>query len=100
MASAVSFCCDVHKDPFECPDALIFYKPNYDEYGIIIHDGPSYQNIGYCPWCGTKLGESKRDLWFDTLEELGFDEPFEQNIPKEFRSEEWWNCKKTKGIRN
>ncbi|WP_435367755.1 DUF6980 family protein [Metabacillus litoralis] len=24
------------------------------------------------PWCDSKLPESKRDLWFDTFEELGF----------------------------
>lgn len=36
------------------------------------------------------LPDSKIDLWFDTLEQLGFDEPFEQDIPKKFKSDEWY----------
>ncbi|WP_425490327.1 DUF6980 family protein [Heyndrickxia vini] len=34
---------------------------------------------------------SKRDLWFDTLEKLGYDAPYEQDIPEEFNSEKWYN---------
>jgi hypothetical protein len=86
--------CEQHDDPFECPDNLIFYSLKFDEYGLIVHDGgSSYIMIEFCPWCGTKLPESKRDLWVDTLEELGFDEPFEQEIPQKFRSDEWYRSK-------
>ncbi|YCA17088.1 hypothetical protein M1D72_05965 [Vibrio sp. AK197] len=46
--------------------------------------------INYCPWCGVKLPESKRDLWFDTLEKLGFDDPTEQDIPEEFNTGKWY----------
>jgi hypothetical protein len=35
------------------------------------------------------LPDSKRDLWFATLEEMGFDDPYEQDIPKEFETDEW-----------
>ena len=62
----------------------------FDEYGLIIHDGgSSYIDIKYCPWCGSKLPESKRDLWFETLENLGFEDPIEQNIPEEFQTGKW-----------
>lgn len=91
MDAAIRFECDTHSDKFECPDVLISYSEKFDEYGIIIHDGGASSSlIDYCPWCGTKLPESKRDLWFDTLEELGFDNPFDEEIPKEFNSRDWY----------
>ncbi len=33
---------------------------------------------------------SLRDNWFDALEELGFDDPDNQKIPEEFKTDEWW----------
>ena len=92
MKNNVNHKCDQHDDPFDCLDNLITYSDKFDEYGLIIHDGgTSYILINYCPWCGSKLSESKRDLWFKTLEKLGFDEPLEQNIPEEFKSDKWYN---------
>jgi hypothetical protein len=85
------FDCDIHKDIFECPDILVKYSSQFDEYGLIIHDGGSSTlEIYFCPWCGKKLPESKRDRWFDKLEELGINDPSEENIPKEFLSDEWY----------
>ena len=91
MNNNLTLNCEVHTDIFECPDVLINYIPKFDEYGLIIHDGGnSVIAISYCPWCSTKLPDSKRDMWFDKLEELGFEDPGEQNIPKEFCSEAWY----------
>ena len=90
MTEHANFTCADCVDPYECPDTLISYISRFDEYGIIIHDGgTSSISISYCPWCGTKLPDSKRDLWFATLEEMGFDDPCEQDIPKEFETDEW-----------
>ena len=84
--------CDIHKNKLECVDALLDYNSKFDEYGIIIHDGGSaVSSISFCPYCGTKLPESKRDEWFDTLEKMGFDNPGEQDIPKEFLTDEWYS---------
>ena len=92
MERAIQFDCDKCDDEYECPDTLLSYIPNFDEYGIIIHDGgTSSLSIQYCPWCGQKLPDSKRDLWFDTLESLGFDDPSEQNIPPEFQTDKWYS---------
>jgi hypothetical protein len=91
METRVNFRCEEHLDPFDCADNLVIYSPRFDEYGLIIHDGGhSYVLIEYCPWSGTKLPDSKRDQWFDRLKELGFDNPLEQDIPKEFLTEEWY----------
>jgi hypothetical protein len=62
------------RERYHDPDVLIQYSPKFEEYGIIVHDGgESYVVFQFCPWCGTRLPESKRDLWFDTLQGLGLD---------------------------
>lgn len=91
MKRQLEMSCDLHGDPFECADHLVLYNARFDEYGIIIHDGGnSYSVIQFCPWCGKKLPKSKRDLWFETLGTLGFDNPVIQKIPVEFETDEWY----------
>lgn len=69
----------------------MYYNAKFDEYGIIIHDGgASFSEIKFCPYCGSSLPQSKRDLWFDTLEKLGYDDPFDQDIPEDFESNRWY----------
>jgi len=54
--------CDMHPDPFDCPDNLIYYSQEYNEYGILIHDGASsYIHIRYCPWCGGELPDPRNE---------------------------------------
>ncbi|MDF9825862.1 hypothetical protein M2475_002230 [Breznakia sp. PF5-3] len=36
------------------------------------------------------MPDSKRDLWFDELEKLGYENPFEEDIPIEYKSILWW----------
>jgi hypothetical protein len=91
MERQLAWHCDMHSDPFDCPDCLVHYVEKFDEYGLIIHDGgTSFCLISHCPWCGTALPESKRDRWFDELAALGFDNPSEQDIPERFQSSEWY----------
>jgi hypothetical protein len=91
MARAVAFTCHAHANEFECPDSLVHYLPRFDEYGLIIHDGgESFQAISYCPWCGSKLPESKRDRWFDELADLGIDDPHEEDVPPQYLSDAWY----------
>ena len=86
--------CEQHNDEYECPDVLIKYIEKFDEYGLIIHDGSSsIMTIKFCPFCGFQLPASKRDLWFEKLEKLGFDDPGKQNIPNEFDNNEWYKNK-------
>ena len=83
MNLAIKFDCDIHQSKYDFPE--------FDEYGILIKDGgTSYSTISYCPWCGTKLPNSKRDEWFETLASLGFDDPCQQNIPEKFKSRDWY----------
>jgi hypothetical protein len=92
MKDAVESVCDQHADRFDCPDALVSYSAKFDEYGIIIHDGgSSVCHISYCPWCGTKLPDSKRDRWFEELERLGIREPSEESIPEIYHDARWYS---------
>ena len=71
-------------------DKILKYHDMYDEYGIPIYDGgSSVIQISYCPWCGSKLPESKRDRWFEELRQLGFEDEYD-DIPEEYTTDEWW----------
>ena len=76
-------------------DKVVYYSSTFNEYGLPIHDGEngmatSYVTINFCPWCGKKLPVSKSDEWFETLEKMGYENPFvDENIPEEFKTSEW-----------
>jgi|SRR5690606_12428764 len=97
----MEYCCKsikYHLDPSnnlsdenDSPDIIIKYIAKFDEYGIPIYDGGSSMIvIHYCPWCGKQLPESKRDLWFDTLENMEVNVDLADEIPEEFRSSKWY----------
>nr|WP_308355050.1 DUF2797 domain-containing protein [Streptomyces sp. MUM 203J] len=74
--------CSTHGDPYACPDALVVFVARFQEYGLVIHDGgSSYAGMDYCPWCGTRLPESRRDRWFEEMERLGID-PVRTRCPR------------------
>lgn len=89
MNRQVGLRCEVHADPFACPDALVRFVPRFQEYGLVVHDGgTSHVGITYCPWCGSRLPASQRDRWFDELEARGID-PWEDELPPEFEDDRW-----------
>ena len=86
----VNQCAEHANDPFACPDMLFAYSDTFDEYGVIVHDGsPSMLIVSHCPFCGMALPDSRRDEWFDRLEAMGIDDPFEAELPADFRSGAW-----------
>lgn len=91
MQAQVDLVCPTHAVREDCPDALISYSDKFREYGLVVHDGGSGSiRIGFCPWCGTKLPASLRDRWFEALAALGFEDPWEQDIPEAFHSDAWY----------
>ena len=55
MAADLGQRCDVHKDRFDCPDALVTRNSD-GSFGLIVHDGgSSFIAISFCPWCGERL---------------------------------------------
>jgi hypothetical protein len=74
MEVNVQYRCNDHSSPFECPDCLVYYNEDFEEYGIIIHDGTGdIITISHCPWCGNKLPKSSREVLIKMLVKLGID---------------------------
>lgn len=56
MKEQMNWSCDIHAEPFDCADSIIYYSKSLGEYGLLIHDGgSSFLTISFCPFCGTKL---------------------------------------------
>ena len=89
IADQITQTCDQHPNRHDCPDTLLVYEPRFDEFSILIRDGGSSSTIHFCPWCGVKLPDSKRDRWFHELEALGYDDPVQQEIPKQYLTDAW-----------
>lgn len=66
----------------------IGYDPRFDEYTMA--SGDQRQALFYCPFCGGRLPQSKRDRWFDELEALGITDPWDGEVPAAYRSDAWW----------
>jgi hypothetical protein len=82
--------CPDHPDRLDCPDAALVYLAKFDEYVRPSRDGGSAgQVLTRCPFCGGRLPESRRDAWFDALEERGLS-PWGTALPGEFESDRWW----------
>ncbi len=89
MAYHATFACEEHPNLSECSKAAIIYNPRFDEYHIGPRGGTGDElRMANCPWCGTMLPESKRDLWFERLEQMGID-PLQEEVPEEFNSAAW-----------
>ena len=88
MNNQINLKCETHENDYDCPDKLFSFNPKFNEYGIIIHDGGSSAiQINYCPFCGTELPGSKRNLWFAKLKDLGYEDPIDNdNIPEDFKN--------------
>ena len=69
---------------------LILYVPPFQEYGLPVNDGgESFILIKYCPWCGAKLPQSKRNKWFSKMSRLGYTSLFARDIPEAYLQEDW-----------
>ncbi len=71
-------------------DVPINYVSKFREVGLMCLDGgTSYLLLEFCPFCGSALAKSLRDVWFDRLEALGL-EPGDSGIPAELKTDHWW----------
>jgi hypothetical protein len=78
-------------EDFDNVDTPIFYSRKFDEYGVkIVDGGQSSILISHCPWCGQKLPDSKRDLWFYELGRLGIKDPWTEKLPERYLTDEWY----------
>jgi uncharacterized protein DUF6980 len=86
LAWQATFHCDQHPDLHDCSKVAILYLPRFDEWSLrAVDDADHVTQILYCPWCGMRLPDSKRDLWFETLAVMGYNAPAVEEVPLEFR---------------
>lgn len=77
-------------EDFDNVDTPIIYIRKFDEYGLKIWDGGSSSIVlDFCPWCGDKLPTSKRDQWFEEIEQLGID-PWTEDVPDKYNTDAWY----------
>jgi hypothetical protein len=78
---------------------VVVWVSTWNEYLVPVAGGESVDSVGsewsrgpvgFCPWCGDALPASLRSEWFDRLHKLGYDDPAEQDVPDEFKSDAWW----------
>ena len=84
------FCCQMmHQSVSD--HKIISYSKRFDEYMIPISQDSGIC-LSFCPWCGTKLPESKRELWFEELDRLGIEFSLfdTEQVPSPYLSDEWW----------
>ena len=41
------------------------YDVRFDEYAIALPEDGSLMCFDFCPWCGRKLPENRREEWFE-----------------------------------
>jgi len=70
------------------------YICRFDEYVIERREGLSVQVMKYCPFCGGALPISRRDQFFDILDEAGIDYHLggdEAQLPDRLKQDRWWS---------
>lgn len=88
-----SFCCDDMREAIEeCK--IVDYDCQVRDYGIN-YGKNRVKMLNFCPWCGFKLPESLCSKIFDVIQHeygIRWEADLENftNIPKEFRTDEWW----------
>jgi len=83
-------CCEDMQKAISDDEHPMYYSSAYEEYGIQLSSKFEYSILNYCAWCGAKLPESRRDVWFEELEEIKVD-PWENEIPVKYLSSSWWS---------
>jgi hypothetical protein len=74
-------------------DGVIKYDDKLDSFSLLVRQDAetlTTQDIFFCPWCASKLPESRRETWLNELEALGID-PMKDEIPETYRSSKWWS---------
>jgi hypothetical protein len=81
---------DDHLADTEVP---IEYLPQVREYQIVASTGAFGQLLNYCPWCGSRLPMSLREVWGERLDQLGIYDPLgdeKERVPPMFQDDSWW----------
>jgi hypothetical protein len=69
-------------------DKRIYWSSIFDEYGLICQPSAEILQVKHCPFCGTKLPQSRRNAWVERLEMEGWN-TWGDPIPSELLSPDW-----------
>jgi hypothetical protein len=70
---------------------LIKYFSKFDEYYLTLPRARGVMVLRFCPWCGKKLPDSRRQQWMDEMDKLNIPDPlFSEAIPRVYQSDEWY----------
>jgi hypothetical protein len=71
---------------------LVAYSRPQRFYALRLSILEKYQQISFCPWCGTKFNRDLRKEYAQLLKnDYGIEYPDDESeLPKEFMSEEWF----------
>lgn len=88
-------CCNFMTKSLEDNRIGINYCSVDRDYSIYCLYSNSQYRIDYCPFCGLKLPSSLVQEYMNILEkEYGIENPYDEvvmeNVPEEFKSDEWW----------
>jgi uncharacterized protein DUF6980 len=87
-------CCLTMDRGLQSERKILQYDKKYREYSINLSRSKGGFLFDYCPFCGKKLPESLRKLWFNILEqEYHLEFPLsldKKKVPAEFQTDEWW----------
>ncbi|MCP2362708.1 hypothetical protein HD597_009728 [Nonomuraea thailandensis] len=97
MATRLEHACDLHPEPFDCPDAVVTFLAEYRGYGLPIHDGgSSFIAIRHCPWCGARLPQRLDEEWEEEVRATGFDPDAEEGeLPAELKWDTWREARRS-----
>lgn len=97
MKQQQDHCCGSMRQYVKNDRICMGYSDIVREYYICRkEDDVSVYCIKYCPWCSAQLPKELRDEYFDILKREYALEPNllnirnNQNLPEEFKSDEWW----------
>lgn len=88
-------CCEAMTYHAHHPSVPLKYHPAKRMYFLLM-EGKRGTILTFCPFCGKELPPELSGVYYDILQELGFENPFAvriRQIPKEYRSDAWWKAK-------
>ena len=88
------------RELFELVDDIttpFLFHERFREFGVYSISGPnhsvseSFHLLSYCPCTGKQLPTSLRYKFFEEIEAIGFDDPWDEGLPSRFKNGDWWS---------
>lgn len=88
------YCCDRMKQAFLSNDFSLGHEKRFAQTSCERRDGGVYWCWDYCPFCGKMIKDKLKEYEKVLKQELRINDPWddstEDEIPEEFKTDEWW----------